>query len=83
MAIQTSIANTDAAREIAKMMERARAAQAVLETYSQDQVDELIRAMVWSVAQPGIAEEIATHTLEETQLGNYDGKYAKISIKQP
>ncbi len=81
MAIQTSIADTDAAQDIAKMMERARTAQAVLETYTQEQVDELIRAMVWSVAQPGIAEEIATHTLEETQLGNYDGKYAKIFIK--
>lgn len=81
MVTQTAIADTDAAQEVAKMMERARAAQAVLETYTQEQVDALIRAMVWSVAQPGIAEEIAAHTLEETQLGNYDGKYAKIFIK--
>ena len=37
--------------------------------------------MVWSVCQPGIAEKIAQHTLEETQLGNYAGKFAKISVK--
>ncbi|MGB0908053.1 MAG: aldehyde dehydrogenase family protein, partial [Maricaulaceae bacterium] len=51
------------------------------ENYTQEQVDELITAMVWSVAQPGVAEKIAQHTLEETQLGNYDGKFAKISVK--
>ena len=37
--------------------------------------------MVWSVAKPGTAEEIARHTVEETQLGNYDGKYLKIFRK--
>ncbi len=37
--------------------------------------------MVWSVARPGVAEEIARHTVEETQLGNYDGKYLKIFRK--
>jgi len=63
------------------MMQRARAAQAVIENYSQEQIDELITAMVWSVCQPGIAEKIAQHTLEETQLGNYAGKFAKISVK--
>ncbi|HEY5710817.1 MAG TPA: aldehyde dehydrogenase family protein, partial [Allosphingosinicella sp.] len=38
-------------------------------------------AMVWAVAKPGTAEEIARHTVEETQLGNYDGKYLKIFRK--
>ena len=47
----------------------------------QERVDALIRAMVWSVARPGVAEEIARHTVEETQLGNYDGKYLKIFRK--
>jgi sulfoacetaldehyde dehydrogenase len=70
-----------AAAEIAELVERSRAAQRQIEDYTQEQVDELIRAMVWSVAQPDIAEEIARFTVEETQLGNYEGKYLKISRK--
>jgi len=70
-----------AASEIAELVRRSRAAQAQIEDYTQEQVDDLIRAMVWSVAQPEIAEEIARFTVEETQLGNYEGKYLKIFRK--
>ena len=80
----TTVANANAAEdalEIQSMMEKARAAQQQIAGYSQEQVDELIRAMVWSCAQPGVAEDIATHTLEETQLGDYDGKFKKIFVK--
>jgi sulfoacetaldehyde dehydrogenase len=44
-------------------------------------VDELIRAMVWAVARPHRSEKIAQFTVDETQLGNYDGKYLKIHRK--
>lgn len=81
MADTQQVGDSQDEKEIASMLQKARAAQAVLEGYSQEQVDELIRAMVWSCAQPGIAEEIATHTLEETQLGDYDGKFKKIFVK--
>lgn len=70
-----------AALEIQGLIERSRAAQAKIENYTQKQVDDLIRAMVWSVARPGVAEKIAKFTVEETQLGNYDGKYLKIFRK--
>jgi sulfoacetaldehyde dehydrogenase len=70
-----------AAAEIAALVARSRAAQARIENYSQEQVDALIRAMVWSVARPGVAEEIARLTVDETRLGNYDGKYLKIFRK--
>lgn len=69
------------ALEIQAMIERARAAQAQIENYTQAQVDELITAMVWSCCQPGVAEDIAKHTVEETQLGDYNGKYLKIFVK--
>ena len=67
--------------EIQELVERSRAAQKKIENYTQEQVDELIRAMVWSVAKPGIAEEIAQFTVDETQLGNYEGKFLKIQRK--
>jgi acyl-CoA reductase-like NAD-dependent aldehyde dehydrogenase len=70
-----------AAAEIAALVARSRKAQQQIEHYSQGEVDALIRAMVWSVARPGVAEEIARLTVEETQLGNYEGKYLKIFRK--
>lgn len=72
--------DSDAA-EIAALVARSRAAQAQIENYTQEQVNALIRAMVWAVAKPGVAEKIAQHTVDETQLGNYDGKYLKIFRK--
>ena len=72
----------EAARDdVASMMERARVAQAKIAEYTQEQVDELITAMVWAVAQEERSEEIARFTVEETQLGNYEGKYLKIHRK--
>ncbi len=81
MAAETTIANTEEARQIAELVERSRKAQAEIENYTQEQVDELITAMVWAVCKPGVAEEIAHFTVEETQLGNYEGKFLKIFRK--
>jgi len=70
-----------AREEIEAMMVRARAAQQQIEHYTQEQVDELITAMVWAVAREDRSEEIARFTVEETQLGNYEGKFLKIHRK--
>ena len=42
--------NDDAQAFIADLVARSRAAQKQIEHYSQEQVDALIKAMVWSVA---------------------------------
>tara|TARA_Y100001970_G_scaffold14026_1_gene15859 strand:- start:206 stop:1609 length:1404 start_codon:yes stop_codon:yes gene_type:complete len=75
------VAQMSAKEEIEVLINRSREAQKQIENYTQEQVDELIRAMVWSVAKPGMAEEIAQFTVDETQLGNYDGKFLKIQRK--
>lgn len=71
----------EAQEEVAAMMARARAAQQQIDHYTQEQVDELITAMVWAVAREDRSEEIARFTVEETQLGNFEGKYLKIHRK--
>ena len=81
MAAAQPINDTPEAREIAELIARSRAAQAQIENYTQEQVDRLIRGMVWAVAQEATAEKIAQHTVDESQLGNYDGKYLKIFRK--
>jgi sulfoacetaldehyde dehydrogenase len=81
MAEQVAAPDLTPEQEIRGLIERSRAAQQQIEHYTQEQVDNLIRAMVWSVARPGVAEEIAQFTVDETQLGNYDGKFLKIQRK--
>ncbi len=81
MATIEKIVESTAAEEIAELIARSRAAQAQIENYTQEQVDRLIRGMVWAVAKEATAEMIAKHTVDETQLGNYDGKYLKIFRK--
>ena len=81
MATALQIEQSSEAEEIAALIVRSRAAQERIASYTQEQVDALIRAMVWAVAKPDVAEMIARHTVEETQLGNYEGKYLKIFRK--
>lgn len=81
MAAARPIADTPEAKEVAELIARSRKAQAQIANYTQEQVDRLIRGMVYAVAREGVAEEIAQHTVDESQLGNYDGKFMKISRK--
>ena len=81
MAAARPIADTPEAKEVAELVARSRAAQAQIADYTQEQVDRLIRGMVYAVARDDVAEQIAQHTVDETQLGNYDGKYLKIHRK--
>jgi len=70
-----------ARREMEVLIARSRAAQEQIADYTQEQVNALIGAMVYSVAREDRAEEIARFTVEETRLGNYAGKYLKIHRK--
>ena len=81
MATAVSVEQMSAAEEIAGRIARSRAAQAQIAHYSQAQVDDLIRAMVWAVAKPDVAEMIARHTVEETQLGNYVASTSRSSAR--
>lgn len=80
----TNLAADDAAESeatIAGLIERSRAAQDAISGYTQEQVDDLITAMVWAVCEESTAKMIAQHTIDETSLGNYDGKFLKIHRK--
>ncbi len=66
---------------ISQLIERARKAQEVIEEYDQERVDHLVTAIVWNIVKPGTVEKIAEMAVEETQLGNYESKYAKLMTK--
>jgi len=63
------------------LVEKARNAQAVAETYTQDRVDKLSRAVGWKLVQPDVVEEIAAFCQQETRMGNYESKLNKLYKK--
>ena len=79
--LQVETEDAEEVKEILGLIERARKAQRVAETYSQERVDELIRGMVWACAKPGVAEELSRDAVEESKLGNFEGKMAKLAGK--
>jgi len=73
--------NISAAEYVAGLVERARKAQKIAETYTQERVDELSRAVAWAGVNPKSAVELATLAYEETHMGDYDSKLAKLNKK--
>jgi sulfoacetaldehyde dehydrogenase len=67
--------------KVAALMDRARKAQAAVDSWNQEKVDQLTKALVWTVVKPGNIEAIAKMAVDECQLGNYESKYAKLFKK--
>ena len=75
--LQTSAMSTDSdEREILKLVENARFAQLQVNSYTQEQVDELVTSIAWSVIKN--REELARMAVDEGEFGNYADKVAKI-----
>jgi sulfoacetaldehyde dehydrogenase len=56
---------------------RAHAALAVIETYDQERVDRLIRAIAWAVANRSSFERLVRMGIEESGLGDHDSRMNK------
>jgi sulfoacetaldehyde dehydrogenase len=65
--------------EVAAVVDRARAAARAIESYTQEQVDELVTAVAWAVVRKDHAEALARLAVDEGGFGNYADKVAKIS----
>lgn len=66
---------------IASYVKRARAAQQIINDYTQEQVDRLCAVLAYEMTRPAMMDELATLALEETELGDYDSKICKIDKK--
>ncbi len=74
---QTSAVPADThEREILELVENARSAQSQINSYTQEQVDELVTSIAWSVIKN--REELARMAVDEGEFGNYADKVAKI-----
>jgi sulfoacetaldehyde dehydrogenase len=75
------MATLEEQKYVSELIERARRAQKIAEGFDQERVDHLITAIAWNIVKPGTIEKIARLAVEETQLGNYESKYAKLNTK--
>ncbi len=75
------MATLEEQKYVSELIERARRAQKIAESFDQERVDHLITAIAWNIVKPGTIEKIARLAVEETQLGNYESKYAKLNTK--
>lgn len=69
---------SDSRQAVEELVTRARAAQRQVDAYSQEQVDELVTAVAWSVVRKDRAEELARLAVDEAGFGTYDDKVTKI-----
>lgn len=76
------INDTEDARYIAELIGRARAAQKQIEGYTQEQVDELVAAIVWEIiCDDEKIETMSRMALDETRLGDMESKRSKLTNK--
>ncbi len=64
-----------------KMIEKARAAQKIVEYWPQEKVDEMVAAAAWEVYKQENAEACARKAAEETGMGIYEHKLIKHQKK--
>ncbi|MHB1314544.1 MAG: aldehyde dehydrogenase family protein [Christensenellales bacterium] len=66
---------------VTSLVARARAAQKIIELYTQGQVDKLVASIAYGMTRPAVEAELAELALNETQLGDYESKIAKVDKK--
>ncbi len=69
------------ANEIEKMYVKARKAFEEVEFWPQDKVDEMVAAVGWQWQQPETAKVLARLAVDESGIGVYEDKVAKIQSK--
>jgi sulfoacetaldehyde dehydrogenase len=62
---------------VAKLVERARTAQADYEKYSQSEVDLVVEAVAWAILEPKRNLELAELAVKDTGLGDVEDKFKK------
>lgn len=70
-------ASPEATGPIAELVARARAAQRIYETWSQEQVDMAVAAAGWAIIEPKRNRELAELAVADTGIGNVEDKVSK------
>ena len=62
---------------VPELLARARAAQAEYERFDQDQVDDVVAAIAWTILEPERNRYLSERAVEDTGLGDVDDKFRK------
>jgi sulfoacetaldehyde dehydrogenase len=73
----STAAAADVANPVTELVARARAAQRIYETWSQEQVDMAVVAAGWAVMEPARNRELAERAVADTGIGNVEDKVRK------
>ena len=68
-------------KEVEELYRRARVAFEEVEYWPQEKVDEMVAAVGWEWQKPEVARELARAAVEESGIGVYEDKVAKIQSK--
>lgn len=68
---------------VREFVQRARAAQKIVEGYSQRKLDELAAAIVYTLSRHEVAKDIAKLAVAETDMGDEQSKMNKLMKKMP
>jgi sulfoacetaldehyde dehydrogenase len=68
-------------QEVESLYKRARAAFEEVEFWPQEKVDEMVAAVGWEWQKPEVARELARLAVDESGIGVYEDKVAKIQSK--
>ena len=69
------------AQQVAELVRRARAAQAVAEGYDQARVDELVDAAAWAILEPARNRALSELAVRDTGIGDVEDKVLKNERK--
>src|SRR5687767_5940781 len=75
--MEHSASSSPAMSPIAELVTRARAAQRIYETWSQEQVDTAVVAAGWAIIEPARNRELAELAVADTGVGNVPDKVRK------
>jgi len=78
---ETKILTPEEIQEVEELYQRARAAFEEVEFWPQEKVDEMVAAVGWEWQKPEVARELARLAVEESGIGVYEDKVAKIQSK--
>ena len=67
----------DVVETVSQLVGRARAAQSIYAGYSQQQVDEVVTAVAWTLLQPETNLRLSQQAVEDTGLGRVEDKITK------
>jgi sulfoacetaldehyde dehydrogenase len=68
-------------REVEELYQRARVAFEEVEFWPQEKVDQMVAAVGWEWQKPEVAQELARLAVDESGIGVYEDKVAKIQSK--